>query len=199
MPTVSAPVASIPALDPPAPAAVLETGSPKGSDSPVQPGPPSNASPNPDAPHRKEAIVAPVVPSSRAIVAPPSTSRHMANSRRESAERPHEVGQLRRGPQEAVPDKKLAAIRARLLRERMNEWWEEANRDWRTDEDQSVTEDRKARGKVAEARMLSEIESIPETELLRIETSWKSEDILPRKKRRPEPVKAPSQTTDTGK
>lgn len=122
----------------------------------------------------------------------------MANSRRGSADGPHEVSQLRREPREAAPDKQFAAIRARLLRERMNKWWEEANGDWRVNEDPSVTEDRKTRSKVAEARMLSEIDSISETELLRIEAIWKSDYLSLRRKKKPEPVKAPSQTTDTG-
>lgn len=191
--TVSGSVASIPAPEAPVPTAVLEPGSPKGLDSPLQPVTPPNASSKPDIPHRKEAIAAPSVRSSRAIVAPPSTSRPMANSRRGSAEGPHEVSQLRREPQEAAPDKQFAAIRARLLRERMNKWWEEANRDWRMNEDPSVTEDRNARGKVAEARMLSEIDSISEPELLRIEAIWKREDLLLRRKKK----KAPSLSTDT--
>lgn len=197
--TVSGSIESIPAPGTTFPAAMLETtGNPKGLDSPKQPAEPSNASSKPDVTHRNEAIGGVSVPPSRAIVAPPSPSRSQVSSRRESAERPRDVGHLRREPQESVPSKKLAAIRARLLRERMNKWWEEANLDWRMNEDPSVTEDREARGKVAAARTLSEIDSIPETELLKIETSWKSENLLRGKKKKPEPTRAPSQMTDTG-
>lgn len=82
---------------------------------------------------------------------------------------------------ELVHRKELAAVRARLLRERMTEW-RKANRDVRMDLDQPLSEAYEAHIKDAEGRMRKEISALPEAELRKIEARWKSEDLSRRRK-----------------
>lgn len=98
---------------------------------------------------------------------------------------------IRRKQQEMQGLQELEALRVRLLRERMDEWWLEANWDWRMLEDRKVSEAREARGKEAEARMEKEITALPETELRKTEAKWKSEELMRRLEEHLQPFHKP--------
>lgn len=78
---------------------------------------------------------------------------------------------------EPQPDRNLEDMRARLLRQRMSQWWREANRDRRPDEEAAISRARVALSKKAAARIRSELAALPEAELLRIEAIWKKEEL----------------------
>lgn len=179
--------------------ATQETDKPASADGPVQSGESRNASAEPGEPRQDEAVSPSSPPPSRpaaALSPPPSQLR--AEQRRDNVERPHpDADQIRRRQLEAQRNKELAAIRSRLLRERMNEWWAEANKDWRINEAPAVTEARKARAREAETRVDSEIAALPASELRKIEARWKSQELARRQREKLRP-KPPAGAPSTG-
>ncbi len=85
---------------------------------------------------------------------------------------------------ELIRRKKLTAIRARLLHERMIEW-RNANRVAGVDGDEVASEAYEAASKNAKARMRKEIAALREDDLRKIEARWKSEELLRRRKLEP--------------
>jgi hypothetical protein len=89
-------------------------------------------------------------------------------------------------------DSELEAIRTRILRERMKQWWKQANLERQEGEEPEVARARAVRSKKAKARIRSEIAALPEAELLRVEAMWKNEERSHRSKQKTQPIQNPS-------
>ena len=87
---------------------------------------------------------------------------------------------IRKREIEAQRQQELEATRARLLRERMDQWWFAANRDWSPHEHAKTSEARNARGREAEAGLKAEIAALPEAELRKVGAQWKQEEAMRR-------------------
>ncbi|MGO8847414.1 MAG: hypothetical protein ACLQFI_19175, partial [Methylocella sp.] len=99
---------------------------------------------------------------------------------------------IRRRKIEDQRRQELDAIRARLLGERMDKWWAQANRDWSPHENKKVSEAREARGREANADMKAEIAALPEPELRKIAAQWKQEEAMRAAEQDLQPVPRPS-------